>query len=69
METYILELLGGAGIFVSTFFYVKFQTGQNAKEIEELKFKVRENETKDAENKTELKVLQSQFEDLKNSLK
>jgi len=36
MDELLLEILGGTGVLASGFFYTKFQTAQNHKEIQVL---------------------------------
>lgn len=64
MDDLTLELLGGASIVVSNLFYTKFQTGQNLKEIEELKTKLHQNEKMDSARETEIQVLRTRIDGL-----
>ena len=56
----MIEIISGLGVLASGFFYTKFQTTQNHKEIDILKTKLHENEKLDAVRDTKLAVMESQ---------
>ena len=56
----MIEIISGLGVLASGFFYTKFQTTQNHKEIDTLKTKLHENEKLDAIRDTKLAVMESQ---------
>ena len=60
MNEMMIEILSGLGVLASGFFYTKFQTTQNHKEIDTLKTKLHENEKLDAVRDTKLAVMESQ---------
>ena len=60
MNEMMIEILSGLGVLASGFFYTKFQTTQNHKEIDTLKTKLHENEKLDAIRDTKLAVMESQ---------
>jgi|TARA_R110002074_G_scaffold170087_5_gene332342 hypothetical protein len=60
MDELLLEILGGTGVLASGFFYTKFQTAQNHKEIQVLKREMQENEKKDATRDTKIAVMTNQ---------
>tara|TARA_R110000796_G_scaffold12985_4_gene42487 strand:- start:10345 stop:10599 length:255 start_codon:yes stop_codon:yes gene_type:complete len=60
MDEMLIELLGGLGVLTSTFFYTKFQTNQNHKEILDLKKKLHDNEKFDATRDTKIAVMENQ---------
>ena len=60
MNELMIEILSGLGVLASGFFYTKFQTTQNHKEIDTLKTKLHENEKLDAVRDTKLAVMESQ---------
>ncbi len=60
MDEMMIEILSGLGVLASGFFYTKFQTAQNHKEIDILKNKLHENEKLDAVRDTKLAVMESQ---------
>jgi len=60
MNEMMIEIFGGLGVLASGFFYTKFQTTQNHKEIDTLKTKLHENEKLDAVRDTKLAVMESQ---------
>ena len=60
MNELMIEILSGLGVLASGFFYTKFQTTQNHKEIDILKAKLHENEKLDAVRDTKLAVMESQ---------
>jgi|TARA_R110000796_G_scaffold13252_1_gene43002 hypothetical protein len=60
MNEMMIEIISGLGVLASGFFYTKFQTTQNHKEIDTLKTKLHENEKLDAIRDTKLAVMESQ---------
>tara|TARA_R110000772_G_scaffold2564_1_gene9280 strand:- start:354 stop:608 length:255 start_codon:yes stop_codon:yes gene_type:complete len=60
MNEMMIEIISGLGVLASGFFYTKFQTTQNHKEIDTLKTKLHENEKLDAVRDTKLAVMESQ---------
>ena len=60
MNELMIEIISGVGVLASGFFYTKFQTAQNHKEIDTLKTKLHENEKLDAIRDTKLAVMESQ---------
>ncbi len=64
MNELMIEILSGLGVLASGFFYTKFQTTQNHKEIDQLKRQMQDNEKTDAARDTEIAVLKSTNGDL-----
>lgn len=60
MDEVMIEIISGLGVLASGFFYTKFQTTQNHKEIDSLKLKFHENEKNDAIRDTKIAVMESQ---------
>ena len=48
MNELMVEILSGLGVLASGFFYTKFQTTQNHKEIDQLKRQMQDNEKTDS---------------------
>ena len=60
MNELMVEILSGLGVLASGFFYTKFQTTQNHKEIDQLKRQMQDNEKTDSARDTEIAVLKNQ---------
>jgi len=60
MNELMIEIIGGVGVLASGFFYTKFQTAQNHKEIQVLKKEMQSNEKTDAIRDTKIAVMQNQ---------
>lgn len=60
MNEMMIEIISGLAVLASGFFYTKFQTAQNHKEIDSLKLKFHENEKNDAIRDTKIAVMESQ---------
>ena len=60
MNELMIEIISGIGVLASGFFYTKFQTAQNHKEIQVLKKEIQNNEKTDAIRDTKIAVMQNQ---------
>lgn len=60
MDEVMIEIISGLGVLASGFFYTKFQTTQNHKEINQLKSQMQENEKTDSARDTKIAVMQNQ---------
>jgi|TARA_R110000787_G_C13391712_1_gene442708 hypothetical protein len=60
MNELMIEIISGVGVLASGFFYTKFQTAQNHKEIQVLKKEMQNNEKTDAIRDTKIAVMQNQ---------
>tara|TARA_R110000744_G_C19117395_1_gene535526 strand:- start:163 stop:417 length:255 start_codon:yes stop_codon:yes gene_type:complete len=60
MNELMIEIISGIGVLASGFFYTKFQTAQNHKEIQVLKKEMQNNEKTDAIRDTKIAVMQNQ---------
>jgi|TARA_R110000803_G_C11871929_1_gene308541 hypothetical protein len=60
MNELMIEIISGIGVLASGFFYTKFQTAQNHKEIQVLKKEMQSNEKTDAIRDTKIAVMQNQ---------
>mgnify|MGYP003673911842 FL=1 len=60
MNELMIEIISGVGVLASGFFYTKFQTAQNHKEIQVLKKEMQSNEKTDAIRDTKIAVMQNQ---------
>lgn len=56
----MIEIISGLGVLASGFFYTKFQTAQNHKEINTLKRQMSDNEKTDAARDTKIAVIENQ---------
>lgn len=56
----MIEIISGLGVLASGFFYTKFQTAQNHKEINTLKRQMSDNEKTDAVRDTKIAVIENQ---------
>jgi chromosome segregation ATPase len=56
-----IEIIGGISVLGASIFYTKFQTNQNAKDIDVLKAELKENEKRDAERQSEVRVLREKI--------
>lgn len=56
----MIEIISGLGVLASGFFYTKFQTAQNHKEINTLKRQMTDNEKTDAARDTKIAVIENQ---------
>ena len=59
MQDVTVEVISGGVALIGAFFYTKYQTAQNLKEIEEIKSKLNENEKTDAIRETKIAVLEN----------
>jgi len=60
MNEMMIEIISGLGVLASGFFYTKFQTTQNHKEIDHLKRQMSDNEKTDAARDTKIAVIENQ---------
>jgi hypothetical protein len=60
MNEMMIEIISGLGVLASGFFYTKFQTAQNHKEINTLKRQMTDNEKTDAARDTKIAVIENQ---------
>jgi hypothetical protein len=60
MNEMMIEIISGLGVLASGFFYTKFQTAQNHKEIQTLKKEMQLNEKTDATRDTKIAVIENQ---------
>jgi len=60
MNEMMIEIISGLGVLASGFFYTKFQTAQNHKEINTLKRQMSDNEKTDAVRDTKIAVIENQ---------
>lgn len=69
MNEIAVELLGGGGALIGAILYSKWQAAQNAKEIEDLKVKIADNETKDNAREVKIAVLEQSLTGLEREIK
>ena len=68
MNELIMQLTIGGGTAVALIPYIKWQVGQNTKELDEVKLKLHSNEKEDAIRDTKIAVMESNSNNILNRL-
>lgn len=68
MNELIIQLTIGGGTAVALIPYIKWQVGQNTKELDEVKLKLHSNEKEDAIRDTKIAVMESNSNNILNRL-
>ena len=68
MNELIMQIIIGGGAAVALIPYIKWQVGQNTKELDEVKLKLHSNEKEDAIRDTKIAVMESNSNNILNRL-
>ena len=68
MNELIMQITIGSGAAIALIPYIKWQVGQNTKELDEVKLKLHSNEKEDAIRDTKIAVMESNSNNILNRL-